>query len=120
MRIVQTATETPGTCILTGRSDGPFVQLDRLREDGTGTTYVRVAAVEEMAREIGMVPQAEQLTESERATLEARAEAAEAAHNELLAAVATTLKHGAVIRRGAISLRKPYDHARRKHAAQKP
>lgn len=110
-RLVDVAYESPGCCVLTGTSDGPFVQLDRVRDDGMGTAYVSVAALHELATFIDRpTVQATAAQEERIETLEADAErlkGIEAAYTELLAAVGTTLRHGAVVRHGQIELRSP-------------
>lgn len=120
MQLVESAENYPGVCALSGGSGGPFLRLDRLLGPEVahgGTAYVAVSVVDEMARALGYVPAPEAaVTANAVAELEERAEAAERAHAELLAAVGTTLQHGAVVRKGAIELRKPYARTRRRAA----
>lgn len=129
MRVVAQATEPPGCCVLSGRADGPLMQLDRPigpEAANGGTAYVRLDVIRELARAIGWAPAheiPEEAPQSELEAMEARAEAAEQAHEELLAAVGTTLKHGAVVRKSRIELRHPYDRSgrrRRPNQGQKP
>lgn len=109
--IAADAIESPGCCVLTGTSEGPFVRLDRLRDDGMGTAYVAVAALEELASFIGRPTQQALDACEERAAgaeeTQDTLEALQAAYGELLAAVGHTLRHGAVVRHGQIELRSP-------------
>lgn len=111
MRIVQTATEAPGTCALTGTSQGPFVQTELLTryDAGGGTQLVSVAAARELAVTIGaMLP--EDVAELRARAMQAgRLEMAlatlHAEHVKLVASVGYTLKHGAVARGKEVVLR---------------
>lgn len=111
MRIVETATEAPGTCALTGTSQGPFVQTELLTrfEAGGGTQLVSVAAARELAVAIGaMLPGnvAELRAQAARAgRLELALAALHAEHVKLVDSVGYTLKHGAVARGKEVVLR---------------
>lgn len=111
MRIVEHALEEPGCCALSGTSQGPFLELDRTlgpEVANGGTAYVSVQAVEAMAWQLGLArPDLDH--EATVARLTAERDEARDAHYELLQAVGTTLQYGAIVKRGAIELRKPYD-----------
>jgi hypothetical protein len=115
MKIVPTADVGPGICCVTGTADGPFIELDRLLDPALalgGVCYVSVQAVEAMAWHLGLV-RADDASQERVKRLEAERDEAREAHFELLQAVGTTLKHGAVVRHNMIELRKPYDRTGR-------
>jgi hypothetical protein len=113
MRVVDTAAQFPGVCCLSGTSSGPFVQLDRPLGPEVahgGVAYISLREAQAIARAIGYVPGplVEEADEHVQRLIAERDEARDQ-HHELLAAVGTTLKHGAVVRNGQVELRKPYD-----------
>ena len=110
MKIVETATDQPGICALSGTDRGPFVELDRLLSPELahgGTCYVNLDVLKWLTAAVLPVEAQETQATIERLTRE-RDEARDA-HHELLQCVGTTLQHGAIVRQGKIELRKPYD-----------
>jgi hypothetical protein len=117
MQVVEQAIEHPGCCALTGESTGPFVQLDRPlgAEAATGgTAYVRVDLILEAARKLGLQPSADnEALRIKVRELQDELQRVYDAHDALLAAVGTTLQHGAVAKNGAVELRQPLARKRR-------
>jgi hypothetical protein len=117
MQLVEQAIEHPGCCALTGTSTGPFVQLDRplgMEAATGGTAYVSADLILEAARKLGLQPahQNDALRAQVR-ELEESLASLQDEYDELVAAVGTTLQHGAVARNGAVELRKPLARKRR-------
>src|SRR5436190_4017205 len=114
MRVVDTATNEPGCCALTGTSTGPFLELDRPLGDELamgGTAYVSLSFLRDLVNQLD--PPDPTSVQTELARVTAERDQAREEHYELLQAVGTTLQHGAIVKRGAIELRKPYDRTGR-------
>lgn len=112
MKIIDSRPDAPGCCNITGTSKGPFVQTT-YHVAFRGLFCPSVRFVEQLADAIGWVPGAAahgsgQTADAERERLQAtilEQEAELEELRELKRAVGITLRDGAVVRGGVISLR---------------
>lgn len=86
-RIVETARLFPGRCMLSGRGDGPFIDLNRDFDlDHQGRIYLRVKVAQDIGRVVGMA------TKGEHDALRDELAAATARVTELEAELATAIQ----------------------------
>jgi hypothetical protein len=102
MQRVPVATLAPGSCTTCGSSDGPFV--DTLRVGPEGEIYVCERCVQTFVVTLGLtIADPGELAAMGAQITKLTEDAAE--HERFREAVVTTLREGAVVRHGKISLR---------------